>query len=184
MYLKFCQVWDRRTLNEEHPKPVGIFAGHACGIACIDSKVSAKLKRKLMRVEKDLHGSFGVAFRVGGSWLDITTRVAKLSWTYSYQNLNQLKLVWQFSQLSCHGQTRTNTLMKSHGNLKQLKAPRSTGALLVGSPTVSRFRDFVTRHVSYPKMWIVWQGAYTCFSWWGALSIFISGWWSLSYHQQ
>lgn len=33
-----CKVWDRRTLNEQNPEPVGTFAGHACGIACIDSK--------------------------------------------------------------------------------------------------------------------------------------------------
>ena len=34
------QVWDRRALNESHPRAVGKFAGHACGIACVDTKVS------------------------------------------------------------------------------------------------------------------------------------------------
>ncbi|KAG1678944.1 DDB1- and CUL4-associated factor 11 [Nymphon striatum] len=33
-----CKVWDRRTLNESSPKPVGILAGHLDGITFIDSK--------------------------------------------------------------------------------------------------------------------------------------------------
>ncbi|XP_023239273.1 DDB1- and CUL4-associated factor 11-like [Centruroides sculpturatus] len=33
-----CKVWDRRTLNESHPKPVGILAGHLDGITYVDSK--------------------------------------------------------------------------------------------------------------------------------------------------
>lgn len=34
----FCKVWDRRTLSESHPKPVGILAGHMDGITFIDPK--------------------------------------------------------------------------------------------------------------------------------------------------
>uniref|UniRef100_A0A1B6EKW7 Uncharacterized protein n=1 Tax=Cuerna arida TaxID=1464854 RepID=A0A1B6EKW7_9HEMI len=33
-----CKVWDRRTLNETSPKPVGVLAGHMDGITYIDSK--------------------------------------------------------------------------------------------------------------------------------------------------
>ncbi|XP_046842825.1 DDB1- and CUL4-associated factor 11-like isoform X2 [Xenia sp. Carnegie-2017] len=33
-----CKAWDRRALNESHPRAVGMFAGHACGIACVDTK--------------------------------------------------------------------------------------------------------------------------------------------------
>jgi WD repeat-containing protein 23 len=33
-----CKVWDRRTLNETDPKPVGVLAGHLDGITYIDSK--------------------------------------------------------------------------------------------------------------------------------------------------
>lgn len=33
-----CKVWDRRTLSERDPKPVGILAGHSNGIIFIDSK--------------------------------------------------------------------------------------------------------------------------------------------------
>ena len=32
------KVWDRRTLNETNPKPVGILSGHIDGITYIDSK--------------------------------------------------------------------------------------------------------------------------------------------------
>lgn len=38
--LNVFQAWDRRALNESHPRAVGKFAGHACGIACVDTKVS------------------------------------------------------------------------------------------------------------------------------------------------
>ncbi|XP_028392879.1 DDB1- and CUL4-associated factor 11-like isoform X2 [Dendronephthya gigantea] len=33
-----CKVWDRRTLNEHRPEPVGVFAGHVCGLGGVDSK--------------------------------------------------------------------------------------------------------------------------------------------------
>lgn len=32
-------MWDRRTLKESSPEPVGTFAGHLDGITYIDSKV-------------------------------------------------------------------------------------------------------------------------------------------------
>ena len=34
-----CKVWDRRTLSETRPTPVGILAGHKDGITYIDAKV-------------------------------------------------------------------------------------------------------------------------------------------------
>ncbi|XP_074593052.1 DDB1- and CUL4-associated factor 11 [Brevipalpus obovatus] len=34
----FLKVWDRRTLDENNPKPVGIFIGHRQGIIYIDSR--------------------------------------------------------------------------------------------------------------------------------------------------
>nr|XP_042908146.1 DDB1- and CUL4-associated factor 11 isoform X2 [Parasteatoda tepidariorum] len=33
-----CKVWDRRTLCESHPKPVGVLAGHEDGLTYVDSK--------------------------------------------------------------------------------------------------------------------------------------------------
>ena len=35
-------MWDRRTLNEESPEPVGVLAGHADGVTFIDSKADAR----------------------------------------------------------------------------------------------------------------------------------------------
>ena len=36
---KICKLWDRRVLgNKAHPKPVGLFVGHAEGIAFVSSK--------------------------------------------------------------------------------------------------------------------------------------------------
>ena len=37
--LIFIKVWDRRSLSEEYPKPVGMFAGHTDGITYICAKV-------------------------------------------------------------------------------------------------------------------------------------------------
>ncbi|CAG5115960.1 unnamed protein product, partial [Candidula unifasciata] len=37
-----CKVWDRRTLREERPLPVGTLAGHSDGITYIDSKGDAR----------------------------------------------------------------------------------------------------------------------------------------------
>lgn len=46
-----CKVWDRRTMREDDPKPVGALAGHQDGITFIDSKVGW---------EADLHGQVTV----------------------------------------------------------------------------------------------------------------------------
>lgn len=35
----FVSIWDRRALNESHPKPVGVFAGHTNGITFVHSRV-------------------------------------------------------------------------------------------------------------------------------------------------
>lgn len=38
-----CKVWDRRTLREDRPQPVGQLAGHRDGITFIHSKVGVLL---------------------------------------------------------------------------------------------------------------------------------------------
>lgn len=38
-----CKVWDRRTLREDRPQPVGQLAGHRDGITFIHSKVGASV---------------------------------------------------------------------------------------------------------------------------------------------
>ena len=45
-------VWDRRALNEAHPKPAGIFAGHMSGITFVHSRVRST------RVENSSFDSF------------------------------------------------------------------------------------------------------------------------------
>lgn len=37
-----CKVWDRRTLREDRPRPVGQLAGHRDGITFIHSKVAQR----------------------------------------------------------------------------------------------------------------------------------------------
>lgn len=46
-----CKVWDRRTLREDRPQPVGQLAGHRDGVTFIHSKVCVCVKeRKAHRV--------------------------------------------------------------------------------------------------------------------------------------
>ena len=40
-----CKVWDRRTLREDRPQPVGQLAGHRDGVTFIDSKVRRRRGR-------------------------------------------------------------------------------------------------------------------------------------------
>ncbi|CAM9803929.1 DDB1- and CUL4-associated factor 11 isoform X1 [Lampetra fluviatilis] len=37
-----CKVWDRRTLREDSPQPVGVLAGHRDGVTFIDTKGDAR----------------------------------------------------------------------------------------------------------------------------------------------
>ena len=54
-----CKVWDRRTMREDDPKPVGALAGHQDGITFIDSKVGreAEPHSQVTVVEVDWHGN-------------------------------------------------------------------------------------------------------------------------------
>lgn len=40
-----CKVWDRRTLREDRPEPVGQLAGHRDGITFIHSKVGGRREK-------------------------------------------------------------------------------------------------------------------------------------------
>ena len=33
-----CKIWDRRSLRESNPRPVGVFAGHRDGLTYIDPR--------------------------------------------------------------------------------------------------------------------------------------------------
>lgn len=45
-----CKVWDRRTLREHAPQPVGVLAGHRDGITFIHSKVSHTHSHEYMAI--------------------------------------------------------------------------------------------------------------------------------------
>lgn len=53
-----CKVWDRRTMREDDPKPVGALAGHQDGITFIDSKVGreAACEARLLRFQLSRRG--------------------------------------------------------------------------------------------------------------------------------
>lgn len=80
------QVWDRRTLSEENPKPVGVLAGHADGITFIDSKSDA---RYLISNSKDQSIKLWDIRKFSNDDAMNATRtaVSRQGWDYRWQNV-------------------------------------------------------------------------------------------------
>lgn len=63
-----CKVWDRRTLREDRPQPVGQLAGHRDGITFIHSKVGVLLVFYHSSNEKLPESLWEVGF---GTWVEL-----------------------------------------------------------------------------------------------------------------
>jgi len=84
-----CKVWDRRTLSETRPTPVGILAGHKDGITYIDAKGDS---RYLITNSKDqsikLWDVRKFSPREG---MEATlSRVQQQTWDYRWQNVPKI----------------------------------------------------------------------------------------------
>lgn len=79
-----CKVWDRRTLNEASPKPVGVLAGHMDGITYIDSKGDS---RYLITNSKDQSIKLWDVRVFSSSEAQANTRrvVSEQNWDYRWQ---------------------------------------------------------------------------------------------------
>ncbi|ESO89788.1 hypothetical protein LOTGIDRAFT_124623, partial [Lottia gigantea] len=80
------RVWDRRTLREDHPVPVGTFAGHRDGITYIDSKGDA---RYLLSNSKDQTIKlWDIRSFSGNDGVEATKRaVSAQKWDYRWQQV-------------------------------------------------------------------------------------------------
>ncbi|CAB4005840.1 DDB1- and CUL4-associated factor 11 [Paramuricea clavata] len=114
-----CKVWDRRTLNEERPKPVGIFAGHACGIACIDSKGDG---RYLITSSKDQSIKLWDMRKFSdakGKWAGARAVATNQYWDYRWEGLpkkfqKEVKLKGDVSVMTYRGHSLLRCLSRAY----------------------------------------------------------------------
>lgn len=112
-----CKVWDRRTLNEESPQPVGTLAGHKDGITFIDSKGDG---RYLISNSKDQTIKLWDMRRFSSEEAIKATKheVEKQNWDYRWQThptrgSNHLKKIKGDSSLMTYrGHSIMNTLIR------------------------------------------------------------------------
>lgn len=114
-----CKVWDRRTLSESDPKPVGILAGHSNGITFVDSKNDA---RYLITNSKDqtikLWDMRAFSSKEGIQATKIA--VACQNWDYRWQRVPKKllelceKLPGDTSLMTYQGHTVLQTLIRCH----------------------------------------------------------------------
>lgn len=136
-----CKVWDRRTLRDENPIPVGTLAGHADGITYIDSKGDA---RYLISNSKDQTMKLW-DIRMFSSEAGIKasrTAVSKQRWDYRWQQVPrkvQAKkmLEGDSSIMTYRGHAILHTLIRCHFSPKHTTGQRyvytgcATGAAVV-----------------------------------------------------
>ncbi|XP_035212126.1 DDB1- and CUL4-associated factor 11-like isoform X2 [Stegodyphus dumicola] len=114
-----CKVWDRRTLCEAQPKPVGILVGHEDGITYVDSKGDG---RHLITNSKDQTiklwdmRAFSPPSSIEGS----RRAVASHNWDYRWQrvpsslNKHKRKLPGDTSLMTYRGHSVLQTLIRCH----------------------------------------------------------------------
>ncbi|XP_020822785.1 DDB1- and CUL4-associated factor 11 isoform X1 [Phascolarctos cinereus] len=109
-----CKVWDRRTMREDDPKPVGALAGHRDGITFIDSKGDA---RYLITNSKDQTIKLWDIRRFSGREGMEASRQAAIQeyWDYRWQQVP--KKAWQ--KLKLPGDSSVMTY-RGHGVLHTL----------------------------------------------------------------
>ncbi|XP_077502674.1 DDB1- and CUL4-associated factor 11 isoform X3 [Amblyomma americanum] len=114
-----CKVWDRRTLSERDPKPVGILAGHCNGITFVDSKNDA---RYLITNSKDQTIKLWDmrAFSSKEGIQATKMAVACQNWDYRWQRVPKKlldlceKLPGDTSLMTYQGHTVLQTLIRCH----------------------------------------------------------------------
>lgn len=114
-----CKVWDRRTLSEGNPKPVGILAGHSNGITFVDSKGDA---RYLITNSKDQSIKLWDmrAFSSKEGIESTRIAVAYQNWDYRWQRVPKklldryVKLAGDTSLMTYQGHTVLQTLIRCH----------------------------------------------------------------------
>ncbi|XP_063769705.1 DDB1- and CUL4-associated factor 11 isoform X2 [Pseudophryne corroboree] len=125
-----CKVWDRRTMREDDPKPVGLLAGHQDGITFIDSKGDA---RYLISNSKDQSIKLWDIRRFSGpEGLEASRRaVTQQNWDYRWQQVPKKAL----RKKCLPGDTSLMTY-RGHGVLHTLIRSRFSPAYSTGQQYV------------------------------------------------
>lgn len=115
-----CKVWDRRTLNEDNPNPVGVFSGHIDGITHLDSKLDS---RYLITNSKDQTIKLWDVRKFSSKIAQESTRkaVANQNWDYRWQRVprelyksSRSLLDGDTSVMTYRGHTVVQTLIRCH----------------------------------------------------------------------
>ncbi|PRD31786.1 UNVERIFIED_CONTAM: Dcaf11 [Trichonephila clavipes] len=114
-----CKVWDRRTMCEFTPKPVGILAGHEDGITYVDSKGDG---RHLITNSKDQTIKLWDmrAFSPSSCIENAYKAVKSHNWDYRWQrvpsslNKHKRKLPGDTSLMTYRGHSVLQTLIRCH----------------------------------------------------------------------
>lgn len=110
-----CKVWDRRTLNERKPDPVGVFAGHYDGVTFVDAKKDGRCflsnskdqTIKLWDIRK-----FSSPQGIMGTQKEVNKR----NWDYRWQSIpkqNPLKINGDTSLMTYRGHEVRCTLIRA-----------------------------------------------------------------------
>lgn len=112
----FCKVWDRRTLNETSPSPVGVLAGHKDGITFIDPRGDS---RHLISNSKDQSIKLWDVRRFSSkaALKETCHTVSSQDWDYRRENvpksmLNKTQLEGDTSVMTYRGHTVLQTLIR------------------------------------------------------------------------
>ncbi|XP_060567782.1 DDB1- and CUL4-associated factor 11-like isoform X2 [Ruditapes philippinarum] len=113
-----CKVWDRRTLKEDHPVPVGVLAGHYDGITYIDPKGDA---RYLLSNSKDQTMKlWDIRMFSSSTAIEQTKKaVSKQRWDYRWQQVpkkmdKHRRLPGDTSVMTYKGHSVLHTLIRCH----------------------------------------------------------------------
>ena len=114
-----CKVWDRRTLSETDPKPVGVLAGHMDGITFIEPRGDG---RHLLSNSKDQTIKLWDvrAFSSESGQEETRRAVANQQWDYRWQKVptklkhSQARLSGDTSIMTYRGHSVLQTLIRCH----------------------------------------------------------------------
>ncbi|MCJ8745750.1 hypothetical protein PDJAM_G00133900 [Pangasius djambal] len=178
-----CKVWDRRTLREHSPQPVGVLAGHRDGITFIHSKGDA---RYLISNSKDQTiklwdvRKFSPKEGLAASRLAVTQQ----NWDYRWQQVPQRalkrhKLTGDTSVMTYRGHGVLHTLIRcrfspefSTGQ-KFIYSGCSTGKIIIYDVLTGRVVSRLTGHEACVRdvSWHPYQDNIISSSWDGAIRL-------------
>ncbi|KAK3515421.1 hypothetical protein QTP70_019915 [Hemibagrus guttatus] len=178
-----CKVWDRRTLREHSPQPVGVLAGHRDGITFIHSKGDA---RYLISNSKDQTiklwdvRKFSPKEGLAASRLAVTQQ----NWDYRWQQVPQRalkkhKLTGDTSVMTYRGHGVLHTLIRcrfspefSTGQ-KFIYSGCSTGKIIIYDVLTGRVVSRLTGHDACVRdvSWHPYQDNIVSSSWDGAIRL-------------